>query len=92
MGRERKRNRGYNTNKIKVVQKHVRQGNSVQSSAKLLGVDCMTLKKLHHCQPSIGINRIKLAAVEIAKNNGIELLTMMEEYCLSFNFKFYILC
>ena len=51
---------------------HVRQSNSVRSSAKLLGVDCMTLKKLHHCQPTIGINHIKLATVEMAKINGIE--------------------
>ena len=26
------------------------------------------------------------------KNKGIELLTMMEQYCLNFNFKLYILC
>ena len=71
---------------------HVRQENSVRSSAKLLDVGCMTLKRLHHCQPSIGINHIKLAAVEMAKINGIKLLTMMEQYCLSFNFKPHILC
>ena len=51
----------------------VRQGNSVRSSAKLFGVGCTTLKRLHHYQPSIRINHIKLATVEMAENNGIEL-------------------
>ena len=69
------------------VQTHVRQANSVRSSAKLLGVGCMTLKRLHHCQPSIGINYIKLATVETVKIHGIELLAMMEQYCSSFDFK-----
>ena len=69
---------------------HFRQGNSKRSSAKLLGVDCMTLKRFHHCQPSIEISHIKLAAVEMAKNYGVELLTMMEQYdSTSFNFKPY---
>ena len=51
----------------------------------------MTLKRLYHCLPLIEIIHIKLAAVEMAKNNGTELLTMMEQYCLSFYFKSYIL-
>ena len=71
---------------------HVRHGNSVRSSAKLLGVDCMTLKRLHHGQPLSGVSHIELAAAEMAKNNGIQLLKIMEQYCLSFNFKPYILC
>ena len=74
MSRERKRSRGqvYNTDKLGEVQMHVRQGNWVRPPAKLLGVDCMTVKWLHHCQPSMGINHIKPAAVKMAKNNGIE--------------------
>ena len=71
---------------------HVRQAKSVRSSAKLLGVGCMTLKRLHHCQPSIEIYHIKLATVEMVKINGIELLAMMEQYCSSFDFKPLILC
>ena len=74
MGHERKKSRGYNTDKLREVQMYVTQGNSGRSSAKLLGVDCMNLKRLHHCQPSIGVNHIKLAAIEMAKNNGIKLL------------------
>ena len=69
MGSESKGSRGY-TDKLREVQMHFRQRNSVRSSAKLLGVGCMTLKRFHHCQLSIGINHIKLAAVEMAKNNG----------------------
>ena len=83
---------GHNTDKLREVQVYVRQWNSVRSPAKLLGVDCMTLKRFHHCHPSIGISHIKLAAVKMAKNYGIELLTVMEQYCLSFNFTPYNLC
>ena len=65
---------------------------TLRSCAKLLGVDCISLKRLHHCQPLVEISHIKQAAVEMAKNYGIELFTMMEQYCLSFNFKPYNLC
>ena len=73
---------------------HVMQTNSVRSSAKLfsVGVHCMTLDRFHHNQPSIRIHHIELATAEMAESNGIKLLTMIEQYCLSFNFKCYILC